>query len=288
MERNNRVQALTVVLESIDVQRNALYDEYGKDMFMKEWNLKKLPPEVLQRHRDLVAGYRMVRDDLVEYQEMLDGYQMNDEKSHHDFKETHPAYAVIGVTRPTGGDGIFFGCQSRHDHYISLTISHASRTRGLSHDYIHAEKDIVEVHMSYEQWARVVSGAPGQACPATLRHYRGELLAAPEQMSNNTLHMKEFLEEVDQIKQMVNEVLPNEIAELLTKKGPISKAERLQVAGAINSLKGRFANGNGFSFLSKQYLEFIDKVENEFKIDAESWLKHALEQEGNDTKLIDG
>lgn len=285
---NNRIAALTAATNLMEKRRDELFEEYGERTFSVDYERKKLPPEVLEEYDNLIDGYRMIQADKVEYQQMLDGYQVEEGGRHKDFKETHPSYAVISVSRPQGGDGIFFGCQSRHPHFISMTISHASRARSLSSDYIHSEKDILEVQMSYEQWAKVVSGAPGQACPATLRHYRGENLAAPEQISNNTLHMKEFLEEVEKIRQMIDEELPAELVEPLTRKGTLTKTERNAIAGQINNLKNRFSSGNGFAFLSKQYLEFVDKVENEVKIDVEAWLKLALENEINGTKLIDG
>lgn len=89
-------------------------------------------------------------------------------------KESHPAFAVASVGRMHGTSRSLFQSDLEHGETIRLTISSASRYRGLNRDVVHPEQSIVEVEMSLAQWGALVSSAGiGSGVPVTLRDVEG-------------------------------------------------------------------------------------------------------------------
>ncbi len=85
--------------------------------------------------------------------------------------ETHPAFAHIQANRTTSTPGaVLFDSDLRHPHYVTLTISTASRKRDLSRDWLHPGKQLVQVSMSEAQWAQLVSAMNSGGTPATLEY----------------------------------------------------------------------------------------------------------------------
>lgn len=94
--------------------------------------------------------------------------------------ETHPAWGLVGASRvqssPPGAS--LFDSEIRHQHYVIVRLSTASRRRDLNRDWTHAEKQIVEIAMSEAQWASFVSSMnTGDGVPCTIT--RRELEAVP-------------------------------------------------------------------------------------------------------------
>ena len=90
-------------------------------------------------------------------------------------EETHPAFALIGASRVSvGGVGqgaVLFDSDILHGHTVRVRLHTASRSRDLSHDWIHSRKQIIEIEMSEAQWASFVSSMNvGNGVPCTIRH----------------------------------------------------------------------------------------------------------------------
>lgn len=87
-------------------------------------------------------------------------------------EEQHPAWGMISAHRyqnsPPGA--VLFDSDIRHQHTIGVSISTASRRRDLNRDWLHAERDFIEIEMSEAQWASFVSGVGGgSGVPCTIR-----------------------------------------------------------------------------------------------------------------------
>lgn len=91
--------------------------------------------------------------------------------------EEHPAWAMIGASRVQNGPpgAVLFDSDLRHGHTIMVRISTASRRRDLNQDYLHSEKEFIEIEMSEAQWASFVSSMNvGNGVPCTVRRREGE------------------------------------------------------------------------------------------------------------------
>ena len=88
--------------------------------------------------------------------------------------ETHPAFAVVSVTRSSGTSRSLFQSDLRHQETITLSISEAERIRDLNHDRVHPTKELIQIEMSLAQWGAVVSSMGlGSGVPVTLRRREG-------------------------------------------------------------------------------------------------------------------
>jgi hypothetical protein len=92
-------------------------------------------------------------------------------------EEQHPAFALIGANRvSTSRPGsTLFDSDIQHSYTVVVRIATATRKRDLSHDWLHRDREFVEVEMSEAQWASFVSSvncAMGVSC--TLRRREGD------------------------------------------------------------------------------------------------------------------
>ena len=95
--------------------------------------------------------------------------------------ERHPAWAMISASRSQGSGAVLFDSDVKHMHTIHVRLSTASRRRDLQRDWLHAEKEIVEIQMSEAQWASFVSTMnTGSGVPCTLRRHDGMPLPGVE------------------------------------------------------------------------------------------------------------
>src|SRR5690348_14260776 len=90
-------------------------------------------------------------------------------------RSEHPSYGVCLAHRVSGGRDVLFGSNIRHSHTVRLTISRASKDWHLHEDWIHQEKELIEVEFSPVQWAELITNmnvCPGAPC--TIRFIKGE------------------------------------------------------------------------------------------------------------------
>lgn len=101
--------------------------------------------------------------------------------------EQAPYMVTVQASHVTG-DAALFDSEHRHQGFVALRIHTASRTRNLSRDWIYADKEILEVHMSHAQWAAMISTPnSGTGTPATLQHIFHERVEQPP-VDNRTAH----------------------------------------------------------------------------------------------------
>ena len=79
------------------------------------------------------------------------------EKTKFGVRTTHPSYGTLLFSRSTGAKEALFGSSIQHRDTICMTLHHASIERGLNRDWIHGDKVIAEVEMSYSQFAEAIT-----------------------------------------------------------------------------------------------------------------------------------
>lgn len=161
---------------------------------------------------------------------------------HESYRETHPAYATIGVSR-VSGNATLFGSDFQHQHYMTIRIYEADLRRSLSGDHTFGNREYIEVALSESQWATFVSTPNvGNGVPCTLAyrasggdgHVPGIIPAA-------TGRRDQFRGEVeDHIADAIASL--REIAETAPTKKLRDKAEHAirQLSGNLNFVVERF------------------------------------------------
>ena len=107
----------------------------------------------------------------------------------------HPAFGMVSFRRITGGDNVLFGSSIKHNDRIQLTIKHGEQDRTLHEDGYYGRKRIVEVEMSYSQFAECIGAMNvGDGVPGTIQYTEkdGRMPALEENNSKREQFRNEF------------------------------------------------------------------------------------------------
>lgn len=97
--------------------------------------------------------------------------------SHRGDIETHPAYGIISASRVSStSGGVLFDSEVQHQHYVTIKIDVADRSRDLNRDWIHGTQQVIEVAVSESQWGKFVSSLNSGGSPCTIQYINGEAI----------------------------------------------------------------------------------------------------------------
>lgn len=83
--------------------------------------------------------------------------------------EEHPGFGHVVVHRVSSSPGkSLFDSEILHQHWMTITVTRASRKRGLNRDWIHPDKQVLEIGLSEAQWAALVSSPNSSGTPCTI------------------------------------------------------------------------------------------------------------------------
>jgi hypothetical protein len=90
--------------------------------------------------------------------------------------EMHESWLLLTASRVSSSPGAWlFDSEIQHNHYMVVTISRCKRHRTLNRDYKHSTNILLEMNMSFSQWAEFVSSiGDGGGASATLTMLVGE------------------------------------------------------------------------------------------------------------------
>ncbi len=98
---------------------------------------------------------------------------------------THPSYGIISLHRQTGGTMKMFGSSLRgHPTRIALRINEGKREHHLSEDRYYEGKRIIEIHLSSDQFAQLLTTmntSPGVPCTIDWRQDIGNIEDPPDE-----------------------------------------------------------------------------------------------------------
>lgn len=123
--------------------------------------------------------------------------------------EEHPAFGQIEVARVSSTPGIsLFDSDVRHQHYVTVKIRHADRTRTGGRDWIHGTRDIVEVSLSEAQWAQAITNMNTTGTPVTITWTREDgMTPAIPFRPRSALSRKEVRDAADKVFEKAREAL---------------------------------------------------------------------------------
>lgn len=89
--------------------------------------------------------------------------------------QSHPSFGMIGVSR-VSGQAAMFDSDVKHGHYIQITIHEAKKIRtGFTHEHVHAQKELMQVRMSFAQFAQMITTQNvGVGTPCTIHYAKGD------------------------------------------------------------------------------------------------------------------
>jgi len=191
----------------------------------------------------------------------------------------HPAYGVITLTNPQGGDSTLFGSDIGHNQRMCIRVHHAELKRDLNHDWIHTTGEIIEVEMSHAQFAQfITSQGKGDGTPCTLRWMKGEG-AVPGIAKIETKH-DTFRREIHDAARKRLESIEKEIAKLgeMIESGKLPKKELRELHANLRR-QADYLPGT-MEFVVKSAEEALEKATSDAKIEVESYIAMTAQRLG--------
>lgn len=189
--------------------------------------------------------------------------------------EAHPAFGMMRAGRVSNSPGsVLFDSDLRHQHTVVVTIETATRKRDLSRDWIHGERQLIEVEMSEAQWASFVSSMNSSGTPVSLRRVQGERL--PEMVYDPRLahSLAEVKDAADKVFGRIQEAMA--ALDALDPKAP-AKERRTALGNLRNAIAGAEPN---MTFASKSLIGHAENVVARSKADIEAMMLHSAERLG--------
>jgi hypothetical protein len=191
--------------------------------------------------------------------------------------ETHPAFALIGVSRINASPGVsLFDSDVLHQHFVRVKLSRAVRKRSLQKDRMHAEKQIIEVDMSEAQWASFVSSMNvGDGVPCTISWESGVgLLPELEFAPRLAVSMAETREAAQRAFEDIQKAMA--ALDALDPKAPAKDRK-----AALMTLRARIENApKNVAFASESLVEHTENVVNKARADIEAMVQAKATQLG--------
>jgi hypothetical protein len=191
----------------------------------------------------------------------------------------HESFGAITVNR-VSGQSYLFGSEALHHGFIRVEISDADMRRSLSDDHVYADRRLVTVDMTYEQWARFVSSfGLGMGTPCTLRQVGTKRYEEPPEPESFTSKFQ------DDLKETVNEAM-EKLEGLITKltesnlpgNKPLGKKEQAVVLGDIKQAVMRIKSN--VPFIERQFDEAMETKVAAAIIEVEGTIAHGLREAG--------
>ena len=201
-------------------------------------------------------------------------------------RREHPAFGCITISRPHGGHNALFGSQILHDHYISLQINTAVEFTDNGWIRHHSNRHLIEVHMTADQWARMVSSIGiGSGTPCTLHWSQGQgyYPSIPDPVIGDD--HKVSLNEAGQKALQASKDLVSNI-QMMIDTGKIGKkageALMAEASRASNIIQGTMP------FILKNAVEHVEAVVTDAKSTVEAHLRQLVWDAGVDKLVADG
>jgi hypothetical protein len=194
--------------------------------------------------------------------------------------EKHESFGMVGFHRQSGGNRRLFGSHlTNHHETIVLEIKRGVRQHGLSHDWTHGRKQLIEIVMSPAQFAQLLTTMNmGDGVPCTIRRLLGEQME-PVPVTHEPEQVKILKGVRRDLAGMVASLAGRraELAAILAKK-TIVKKDREKIADLTHDIFQWFESNGAFAFRS--FEESAEKVVTAAKAQVEDFVLSTLIKAG--------
>jgi hypothetical protein len=192
----------------------------------------------------------------------------------------HPCFGKISVNRITGRANLF-ATSIENSSFMSVTISECEVTQDLGRNWYMPKKEIVEAWLSPVQYAELISSPNTSGVPCTIR-YRTDLgHITPRSIDTITQFAKSELEKSADSIRMKAAKIADEVNEILSKKGSLTKVDRGEIYGLVASLSTDVKSN--FKFYEENVHKGIEKAAQEAKAEIDHHINHAITKLGVET-----
>ena len=195
-------------------------------------------------------------------------------------KKEHPSYGMISVSKFTMRDKTFFGSSIKHNGGISISIKNATIRRHLHTDWFSPEDTIIDVEMSYNQFAEMITaGMNTSGTPCTIQYTKDLGLIKPDVFTPKRKEFEnEFKEDMVQLAKSLDKLVEDSKAILTNKSKPLNSAERELILNQITKLRQEISSN--IPFVVSSFNEAIDKTVTEAKGEIEGFYEAKIRSLG--------
>lgn len=189
-------------------------------------------------------------------------------------KDKHESYGMLQFSRVSGGIKALFGSSIQHKDTIVMTLREGEVSRHLNNDYYFGSKEIVQVEMSYSQFAEAITAMNiGTGVPVTIKYIqgKGKMEDCPF-VDKKQQYEEEFAEHLEDIKKEASNTI-SEVKEIFEKKS-IGKGDKEEILKKLQRLESQI--GGNTEFIYKQFNEQMDKTVTEAKGEIEAFCQNKM------------
>jgi len=191
-----------------------------------------------------------------------------------DITVKHESFGLLSFSRRQSNIGKhLFGSSIKHRNTVVMKVNVAEENRGLNRYWYFPKETIIEVEMSYSQFAEAIMAIDTQGVPTTIRRVEGKRMEECPGESQRELFEKEFKEKVLDVTQRLQE-MKNVADNLLNKKGTMKVSEKKEIAHILHMMVMEVRSN--LPFIQKSYNEAMDKTTHEAKTEIEAFMQHAV------------
>jgi hypothetical protein len=199
-----------------------------------------------------------------------------------EFKETHPSYAQLQISRISGsneGRKTLFGSAIRHQHTIKLQIHEAAKYYDdYNERYFGFKQPYIEIEMSQNQFAEAITSMNmGTGIPVTLRYLMGKPIPLCEELTMRQKIDKKVASNFHHITSRITKAHAR-IDELQEQKGPLKASEKNELIELCRSLVQEL-NSN-LPFFKQTIDEAIDKSITQGKAELDASAQYLITRLG--------
>ena len=203
---------------------------------------------------------------------------------------THPAFGTVYVGRVScGGEGeVLFQSAIKHQHYVTLSINRAQVNRNLNRDSVFERDKMIEVKMSEQQWATLVSSlnlGGGVPCTLDLAPVPGaemERLPKIEVEPTKTTFENEMAEHLNQVVGRADDLVERLEAMLEPGKG-IKKGDVQALHHDLKMLRMNVKSNT--PFVQQQFARAMEKTTEAAKAEVDGFILRRLQSAGLEALL---
>lgn len=187
----------------------------------------------------------------------------------------HPSYGLLQFSRMSGRLTNLFGSSIQHKDTIRLRISEGEVKRDLSTDWYCDNGRIIEVEMSYSQFAEAITSMNvGSGVPVTIRWVREEGRIEPCPFTDKKQQFKEeFKHRLDKANETANQLILN-VEKLFEEKKNLTKKDKDEILSMLIKIY-QSINGNS-DFVYRMFNEQMDKTTTEAKGEIEAFMQNKI------------
>lgn len=204
-----------------------------------------------------------------------------------EYEESHPSYGMVGLSRVSvGGKGMaLYGSAVKHGNAIRLSVQKSIKCHQLSRDWHSATEEIVEIYLSGNQLADMLSCMNvGDGVPCTISRLNGKTIPpCPEESPREEMerrvdaHMEKLAGRVT--------AMERELEEMLGKSG-ISRKKQEALRHQVLKIKQDV--GTNMGYMKRTLNEYTDNMLTEAKGEFSAMVDSMIHSRGLEGLRSDG